>query len=211
MRDTLLKRSQKHLVANSYKHSRLASSIFLSHSLQEISQKSSAENTLRVYNLTKKAGEDFLNIAWSTKPARAGSPPPLKVKDLRIAELDDPSLAIIFEKSLKLYFGRRDETIYFPLIPDEQITPYLPSATVDMGAVKFVVNGANIMRPGIVSFTGDFTKGSLVVVREASHSKAIAIGRANESVEILRSMPKGQALENVHYVGDKLWEAQKLL
>ncbi len=149
-------------------------------------------------------------MAWSLKPDDTdGSPSPPKVKDLKIAELDDPSLAIIFEKSLKLYFGRRNETIHFPLIPDEQVTPYLPTATVDIGAVKFVVNGANIMRPGIVSFSGQFRKGSLLVVREASHSKTIAIGRANEDFETLSSMQKGQALENLHYVGDKLWEAQK--
>ena len=168
---------------------------------------------MRVYNLSKKAAEDFLKIAWSLKPdateSSASSLP--KAKDLKIAELDDPSLAIIFEKTLKLYFGRRNETIYFPLILDEQVTPYLPSATVDMGAVKFVVNGANIMRPGIVSFSGQFKKGALLVIREASHSKAIAIGRATEDFDILHSMPQGQALENLHYVGDKLWEAQKLL
>lgn len=165
---------------------------------------------MRVYNLSKKASEDFLKIVWSLRPKSSRISTP-KVKDLKIAELDDPSLAILFEKSLKLYFGRRNETIFFPLLIDEQVTPYLPSATVDMGAVRFVVNGANIMRPGIVSFSSDFEKGTLLVVREVSHSKAIAIGRAVENGEKVRAMSKGQAIENLHYVGDKLWEAQKLL
>lgn len=130
-------------------------------------------------------------------------------KDLKIAELDDPSLAIIYDKDAKLFVGRRENVTHFPLLKDEQILPKLPFATVDMGAIKFVCNGANVMRPGIVSFTGDFEKGKLVVVKESSHSKAIAIGRSMENGEKARAMLKGPTIENLHYVGDKLWEALK--
>ena len=106
---------------------------------------------MRIYNLSKKSREEFLE-----KSNLNGSSLPLK--DLKIAELEDTSLAIIYDKEIKLYFGRRDNETYFPLLKDEQILPKLPFASVDMGAIKYVCNGANVMRPGIVSFSGDFKK-----------------------------------------------------
>jgi malignant T-cell-amplified sequence len=162
---------------------------------------------LRIYNLSKKAGEDFMKtVGLSAEKDR-----PLKVKDLKIAELDDPTLAIIFEKELKLYVGRRNNDVYFPLLKDEMILPSLSSATVDMGAIKYVCNGANVMRPGIVSFSGDFKTGDLLSVKEVSHAKAIAVGKALENRAQAETMTKGPTIQNLHYVGDKLWEALKLL
>jgi PUA domain protein len=165
---------------------------------------------LRIYNLSKKASDEFLKTISSSIASSERSQPP-KVKDLKIAELDDPSLAIIFDRNLKMYFGRRNQNDYFPLLKDEQILPKLQSATVDMGAVKYVCNGANIMRPGIVSFSGTFEKGELIAIKEVAHSKAIAVGRALEGKMTAESMTKGAAIENLHYVGDKLWEALKLI
>ncbi len=135
--------------------------------------------------------------------------PESKLKDLKIAELDDQDLAIIFESEKKLYLVRKKGITYFPLLKDEIILPVLHSVSVDMGAVKFVVNGANVMRPGIVSFTGEFKKGDIIVVREQSHQKAIAVGRAVDDRSTIEAMKKGPAVENMHWVGDKLWETSK--
>ncbi len=165
---------------------------------------------MRVYNLSKKASDDIMKTIWSLH-APSGERGIPKIKDLKIAELDDPTLAIIFDKHLKLYVGRRNNNLYFPLLKDEEILPSLSSATVDMGAVKFVCNGANVMRPGIVSFSGDFEKSDLLSIKEISHSKAIAVGRAFENKEKAQKMTKGPVVENLHYVGDKLWDALKLL
>jgi PUA domain protein len=166
---------------------------------------------LRIYNLSKKAVEEFFSTLWELPmQADKGKNPP-KLKDLKIAELDDPELAVIFENELKLYVGRKGKELYFPLLKDEVILPKLASGTVDMGAVKFVCNGAKVMRPGIVSFTGDFRKGDLLVVKEVSHSKAIAIGRALSDKGEMEAMKTGPAIENLHYVSDKFWDALKLL
>ena len=134
-----------------------------------------------------------------------------KLNDLKIAELDDPELAIIYEEQEGLYLGRKNKTLYFPLLKDEVLLPSLSSVTVDTGASRFVTNGANLMRPGIVLCTGEFSKGELILVKEAGHQKSIAVGRALESKTSLEAMQKGAAVENIHYVGDKLWEAMKSL
>ena len=77
--------------------------------------------------------------------------------------------------------------------------------TVDMGAVRFVANGADIMGPGIVDAEDSIVEGSLVWVRDERNHRPLAIGRANASGEDLRSKPKGKAVTSLHHVGDKLW------
>ena len=75
---------------------------------------------------------------------------------------------------------------------------------VDAGATRFVVNGADVMRPGIVKADPGIEAGDLVIVVEELHKKALAIGRALVSGE---DMPgeSGKAVKSVHYVGDTLW------
>jgi PUA domain protein len=76
--------------------------------------------------------------------------------------------------------------------------------TVDAGAVSFVSNGADIMRPGIVEADESISAGDLVVVVEETHGKALAIGRALEAGADLTG-DSGKVVESVHYVGDELY------
>ena len=47
-----------------------------------------------------------------------------------------------------------------------------PSVTIDRGALKFVCNGAKVMRPGIINFDS-FKKGEIVVVKDQTHGKEL--------------------------------------
>jgi PUA domain protein len=142
---------------------------------------------------------------------------PIKSKDLKIAEGDDPSIAIVFDENDKIFLGmkrkHKDEKsgseVYFPLLKDEWILPSRPAITVDSGAVKFVVNGANIMRPGITKIEGEFGPGDIVVVREEKYGKAIAVGEAAVSKQEMEQTKKGAVINNLHYAGDKYWEMLK--
>ncbi len=75
---------------------------------------------------------------------------------------------------------------------------------VDAGATRFVVNGADVMRPGIVQADPGIEAGDLVVVVEELHKKALAIGRALVSGDDM-SGESGKAIKSIHYVGDTLW------
>lgn len=75
---------------------------------------------------------------------------------------------------------------------------------VDAGAVRFVVNGADIMCPGIVNADSDIKEGDLVIIKEETHEKPLAIGRALISGEDMVG-DSGKAIKSLHYVGDKLW------
>jgi PUA-domain protein len=83
--------------------------------------------------------------------------------------------------------------------------PGTKHVTVDMGAVKFLCNGADIMGPGIVDADASIAPGDLVWVREEKHSKPLAIGAALVGgPEMVRG--KGKAVQSLHHVGDSLWE-----
>lgn len=161
---------------------------------------------MHIYNLSKSARDDLL--------LKIGQVDNLKPKDLKIAESDSKGDGpVIFDSEQKLYLGRKKlgsgEEIIFPLLRDEKLLLHLPVVTVDSGAVKFVCNGANIMRPGITKAEGDFNKGDLIVVKEQRYGKAIAVGRAMIPKADLDASSKGSVVENLHYAGDQFWESLK--
>ena len=76
--------------------------------------------------------------------------------------------------------------------------------TVDAGAVSFVSDGADVMRPGITETTDDVEADDLVVIVEESHGKALAIGRARVDADDLVG-DSGKVIDSLHYVGDDLY------
>ena len=95
-----------------------------------------------------------------------------------------------------------------PFLDDSQILEKFPCVTVDMGAVKFVCKGANIMRPGITKFS-DFESGEIVCVVEESQNKFLAVGKAEISSKELEDTKKGEVIKNMHYISDIFWESKK--
>jgi PUA domain protein len=129
-----------------------------------------------------------------------------KIKNLKIYELDEGARIIIGEGLTALKIGEN----YLPFLTDAKILERFPSVIVDMGAVKFMCNGANVMRPGVKSFT-EFEKGQIVCIVEESQKKVLAVGRALVSSNELPGMAKGQVIENMHYISDMYWEIKKSL
>jgi PUA-domain protein len=101
--------------------------------------------------------------------------------------------------------------LVLPMLLATELTSKLPKAVVDMGAIKFVCNGADIMAPGIVRYEGEFQKGDIIVVVDVTHAKPLAIGETLYGAEDAKKTKKGAAIKNLHYVGDKVWEAAKTL
>jgi malignant T-cell-amplified sequence len=101
-----------------------------------------------------------------------------------------------------------NQNIILPFLGEPKLVERFPRVLVDMGAVKFVCNGAKIMRPGITKFD-IFKKGDIVVVRDEVYSKTLAAGIAMEDSEIAASKSKGYVIDNLHYISDVFWEAHK--
>ena len=81
----------------------------------------------------------------------------------------------------------------------------LKKITVDMGAIKFVINGADIMRPGIVNIENEIRKEDFIVIVDENNEKPLAVGIALLNTEEMKATKSGKVIKNIHYVGDKIW------
>src|SRR5881409_687653 len=77
--------------------------------------------------------------------------------------------------------------------------------TVDMGAVRFIYNGADVMAPGIVEADPTIRAGEIVWVRDEKNRRALAVGRAIMDGPTMAREEKGKAIQTLHNVGDDLW------
>ncbi|HSU72520.1 MAG TPA: PUA domain-containing protein [Candidatus Binatia bacterium] len=83
--------------------------------------------------------------------------------------------------------------------------PLLKHVVVDMGAVKFVASGADVMRPGIKEFAAGTLKDEFVVIVDVNNKKPIAVGKMLFSGEEAEKMVTGKVVKNLHWVGDVFW------
>jgi PUA-domain protein len=77
--------------------------------------------------------------------------------------------------------------------------------TVDMGAVKFVAKGADVMCPGIIDADLNIKEDDLVIVVDELHKKPLAIGKSLISGEDMINRNEGKAVKSIHHIGDKIW------
>lgn len=89
------------------------------------------------------------------------------------------------------------------------LTKYNPQeqrVVVDMGAIKFVTSGADVMAPGIVDADHNIVEKDQVWICDERHHKPLAIGIALMDGEQMVEEKKGKAITVIHYVGDPLWQ-----
>jgi PUA-domain protein len=141
--------------------------------------------------------------------------------DLHGMNLDSDTL---FGKNSKMERGTLEDgtILYFIngeltfIEQDNRIFPFLrailrnfirlPKVIIDMGAIPYIIKGADVMFPGIVSVDAGIKKDDFVVIVDEKHDKPIAIGLALENDTEFSREKKGKGVKNVHYVGDKLWD-----
>ena len=129
-----------------------------------------------------------------------------KIKNLKVHQITDEAQIITGQgiKILKI----NDE--YVPFLSEISLLEKFPYVMVDMGAVKFMCKGANVMRPGIKNYS-EFEKERIVCIVEESKHKFLAVGKALVSSSELEKMEKGEVVENMHYISDKFWEIGKTI
>jgi PUA-domain protein len=79
------------------------------------------------------------------------------------------------------------------------------AVTVDMGAVRFIYNGADVMAPGIVDADPGIRPGDVVWIRDEKNGRPLAVGRAIMDGPTMAREEKGKAIETIHHVGDEIW------
>jgi len=157
--------------------------------------------TLKTFVLSKSETGNLLDKLGSVWPQDAVP----KVKSIKVYEVEEGRRLLVADETVAVQIQGN----FVPFLGGKpEVLQRFPSVTVDMGAVKFVCNGAKVMRPGITSFDS-FKKGDVVVVKDQTHGKALAVGIALEDSEAAKAMAKGYVVENLHYISDKMWEAYK--
>ncbi len=152
--------------------------------------------------LSKSETNDLLDKMGSAWPRDAVP----KVKSIKVYEIDDGKRLLVADETLAVQVQSNIVPFLGGNKPD--LLQLFPSVTVDMGAVKFVCNGAKVMRPGITDFDS-FMKGNIIVVKDQKHGKALAAGIALEDSTVAKAMTKGYVVDNLHHISDKMWEAYK--
>ena len=110
----------------------------------------------------------------------------------------------IITKEGKPLFFKQDNT-YIPLLKHLlQDYSFIKKATVDMGAVRFIVGGADVMAPGIVE-ADNIQKGEIVCVIDVDNKKPLVVGKALMAGQEMVKATNGKGVKNIHYVGDDLW------
>ncbi|HDN50761.1 MAG: RNA-binding protein [Thermoplasmata archaeon] len=123
-------------------------------------------------------------------------------EDVEIASYDNKRI-IFINGHLSGFFI--DDTPALTVEGCKRWNPQKNHVTVDDGAIKFILNGADVMVPGITDADTGIKKGDVVWVRD-ERGLPLAVGRALMDGEEMRSSGKGKAVENLHHIGDELWE-----
>ena len=121
-----------------------------------------------------------------------------------MAESTDFDLIFVNNDILGLVYEGR------PFLTVRGILKYRPerrAVTVDMGAVPYVTNGADVMGPGIVDADPSIAEGDLVWIRDIKNKVPLAVGVALRDAAGLAAKGKGKAIMTLHNVGDKLWKS----
>lgn len=127
-----------------------------------------------------------------------------KKAQVELVKIEDlPDILLINGEPLLMQTEEKIIPTLKAILSLENIEKY---AMVDMGAINFVIKGADIMSPGIVDADKSIVPGETIVIIEETHKKPLAIGTSLISGEEMIENNKGKAIENLHYVGDSIWE-----
>ena len=120
------------------------------------------------------------------------------------ASCEEPEEGVVFVHFDGRVFVKAGAVVV-PFLGSAEALSLFPSATVDEGAIRFLLNGADVMRPGIRGFDAWGEPGKTVVVKEERKGRAIAVGMSLVSSDEAKGMSKGPCLKNLHHVGDRYW------
>lgn len=145
-----------------------------------------------------------------------------KIKEI-IEKLDDFSNIIINQKTVEIIKSELPDILLIdnkPLIMfiDDDPFPTLKGAlktdikskyvVVDMGAVKFMAKGADVMSPGITEADPMIKEGDLVIIIDENHRKPLATGRSLISGMDMVKNSEGKAVKTLHHIGDEIWNLE---
>ena len=83
----------------------------------------------------------------------------------------------------------------------------LPVIWVNHGATPHIINGADLMAPGVVKVVGQLAEGKVAVVTEQSKNIPLAIVKVLGNWDEMLRVGRGKIARNIHHINDKVWRA----
>lgn len=108
---------------------------------------------------------------------------------------------------LKLWKSKEGYIPVLTLLLNKQVE--MKTVVVDKGAIRFVTNGADVMRPGITKIDPLIKKGDIVVIVDENHNRALAIGKSMFDAKQMEDTSSGKVIKNLHTIQDDVWAFEK--
>lgn len=108
---------------------------------------------------------------------------------------------------LKLWKSAEGYIPVLTLLLNKQVE--MKTIVVDKGAIRFVTNGADVMRPGITQIDPSIKKGDIVVIVDENHNRALAIGKSMLDAKQMEDKNSGKVVKNLHTIQDDVWKFEK--
>ena len=130
-----------------------------------------------------------------------------KKSNVEVIQTESGDTLYAVNNELKLWKSKYGYIPVLTLLLNNRIN--LKTIVVDFGAIRYVANGADVMRPGITKIDPTIEKGDIVKIEEETHHRALAVGKALYNATEMEATTSGKVIKNLHTIQDPIWEFEK--
>lgn len=127
--------------------------------------------------------------------------------NVEVVETEAGDTLFAINNVLKLWKSKNGYIPVLTLLIKKQVD--LKTIVVDFGAVRYVTNGADVMRPGITKIDPSIKKGDIVRIIEETKNRPLAVGKALFDAPEMETKVSGKVIKNIHTIQDSVWEFEK--
>ncbi|MBY9015320.1 MAG: DUF1947 domain-containing protein [Candidatus Lokiarchaeota archaeon] len=126
---------------------------------------------------------------------------------IEVIQTDSGDTLYAVNNVLKLWKSKDGYIPVLTLLLNKQVE--MKKIVVDKGAIRFVTNAADVMRPGITKIDASIKKDDVVVIVDENHDRALAIGKAMLNATQMQEAKAGKVVKNLHTIQDDVWKFAK--
>jgi PUA-domain protein len=165
---------------------------------------------MRRWQLSKRDRKKLISLLQSKYDGMGGLLDKLRDSNIEKVVEEDMVIYLVDGRAAFIELGEDDVIPHLFLLLHHGYG-WLPYIVVDEGAVQPISRGADLMRPGIVEFHGEFKEGDILVVVDPKHRLPLAVHRALMDRASAEAARRGRVSKSLHHVGDRFWKLAKTL